>query len=102
MLLCAYNDFGSLVCVSCPPQLGAMTAAQLYAYMDKTALPGMADRIAKGEFEEIKAWLNEKFHKLGSLHSSLDDLLVAVTGEPLKPQYFMDYLTEKYSKMYNL
>lgn len=83
-------------------QLGAMTAAQLYSHMDKTALPGMGERIAKGEFGEIKSWLNDNFHKLGSLHSNLDELLIAVTGEPLKPQYFMDYLTEKYSKMYSL
>ena len=82
--------------------LGAMAAAQLYAYMDREGLPGMEERVAKGEFEEIKQFLNEKFHTLGSLHNSLDELLIAVMGEPLKPSYFMDYLTKKYTKLYNL
>lgn len=82
--------------------LGAMVAAQLYEFMDTKALPGMAERIAKGQFAEIKAFLNDKFHVLGSLYPSLDELLVAVTGEPLTPSYFIDYLTEKYTKMYKL
>lgn len=79
-----------------------MTAAQLYSFMDRKAMPGMEQRIEKGEFGEIKKWLNENFHVKGSLYPSLDELLVAVTGEPLRPQYFMDYLTKKYTAMYNL
>lgn len=82
--------------------LGAMTAAQLYSFMDRKALPGMEERIEKGEFGDIKKWLNENFHAKGSLYPSLDELLAAVTGEPLRPQYFMDYLTKKYTAMYNL
>lgn len=82
--------------------LGAMVAAQLYAYMDRKALPGMEKRISEGQFGEIKEFLNTKFHVLGSLHTSLDELLIAVTGEPLKSKYFIEYLTNKYTKIYNL
>lgn len=82
--------------------LGAMTAAQLYAYMDREALPGMEGRVAKGEFASIKEWLNTNFHKLGSLHTSLDDLLLTVTGEKLNPTYFITYLQEKYTRIYEL
>lgn len=82
--------------------LGAMTAAQLYAFMDREGLPGMECRIERGEFAEIKAYLNENFHVLGSVHPSLDELLVAVTGEPLQPLYFMEYLEKKYSALYKI
>lgn len=82
--------------------LGSMTAAQLYAFMDREGMPGMEGRIERGEFAEIKAYLNEKFHALGSVHPSLDELLMAVTGEPLRAQYFLDYVEKKYSAMYKL
>lgn len=82
--------------------LGAMTAAQLYAFMDREALPGMEGRIEEGKFSEIKEWLNENFHKKGSLYPSLDELLIAVTGEPLKISYFVEYLEKKYTALYNL
>jgi carboxypeptidase Taq len=81
--------------------LGAMTAAQLYAYLDRKALPGMADRIRKGQFSEIKSWLNEHFHSKGSLYPSLDELLEAVSGEKLNPAYFIEYLRKKYSAIYS-
>ena len=32
----------------------------------------------------------------------MDDLLVEVTGEPLNPQIFLDYLTNKYTELYQL
>jgi carboxypeptidase Taq len=82
--------------------LGAMAAAQLYAFMDKTAMPGMGERIARGEFAEIKTWLNRHFHVHGSVYPTLDELLVRVTGEPLSPKHYVDYLTAKYSAMYGL
>jgi carboxypeptidase Taq len=82
--------------------LGAMTAAQLFSYLDRKALPGMAERIRKGEFSEIKTWLNEHFHCKGSLYPSLDELLEAVTGEKLNPAYFIEYLRKKYGAIYSL
>lgn len=82
--------------------LGAMVAAQLYSHMDRQVLPGMEERIANGQFREIKEFLNTNFHKIGSLYPSLDELLVAVTGEPLNPTYFVEYLTAKYTKMYSI
>lgn len=82
--------------------LGAMVAAQLYSYMDREGLPGMSKRIANGDFAEIKTYLNKNFHEIGSLYPSLDELLVAVAGERLNTKYFMDYLTAKYTALYNL
>lgn len=82
--------------------LGAMMAAQLFAHLDSTAMPDIRARIRKGDFQSIKSWLNENIHAKGSLHTSLDDLLKNVTGEPLNPKYFLLYLQNKYRQRYQL
>ena len=40
--------------------------------------------------------------RVGSLHTSGDELMTAVTGAPLQPQVFLEYLTAKYSELYQL
>jgi Zn-dependent M32 family carboxypeptidase len=39
---------------------------------------------------------------VGSLHPSADELCVAVTGQPLNPQVFVEYLKSKYTALYDL
>jgi len=80
--------------------LGAMTAAQLFSFLKKTAMPDIEERIRNGKYAEIKEWLRKNIHEVGSLYASLDELLDNVTGEPLNPQRFLDYLEEKYAKVY--
>lgn len=80
--------------------LGAMTAAQLFRYLKKNVIKDVDDIIRKGEYGKIREWLRKEIHEVGSLHASLDELLQAVTGEPLNPQYFLDYLEEKYANVY--
>lgn len=82
--------------------LGAMMAAQLFAFIERQVMPDINDKIRAGEFDAIKKWLNTNIHEKGSLYTSLDDLLCNVTGEPLKPSYFLRYLESKYAKLYNL
>ncbi len=81
--------------------IGSATAAQLAHYCQKDN-PNMYQDIAKGEFVEIKKWLNDKVHRHGKRYESLDALLTDQVGEPLNPQYFIDYLTNKYKALYNL
>jgi len=81
--------------------LGAMYACQIYKHA-ATQIPNLEEEIAKGNFKPLKEWLNEKLHKLGSLHPSGDDLMTAVTGGPLDPAVFLGYLKDKYSKLYSL
>jgi len=81
--------------------LGAMYACQFYEAAEK-ALPGLDGEIRKGEFARLKQWLNEKIHAKGSLHPSADELCEAVTGEVLRPDAFVRYLTEKYTALYGL
>jgi len=46
--------------------------------------------------------LRVNVHDRGSECDSADDLLVLVTGKPLDAEAFTKYLTEKYTKLYNL
>jgi len=81
--------------------LGAATAAQLAHYCELD-IPDMQDKISQGKFAEIKEWLTEKVHKHGKRHQSLDEHLKAELGEELNPKYFIKYLEEKYSELYNV
>lgn len=80
--------------------LGAMMAAQLYRHLKTEAMPDIEEKIRASKFSEIRDWLKTEIHEVGSLYPSLDKLLEKVTGEPLNPDYFLEYLREKYSKVY--
>jgi carboxypeptidase Taq len=81
--------------------LGAATAAQLAFYCAKD-IDDFDDKIATGDFAPIKAWLTDKVHRHGRRYPSLDALLTDQIGEPLNPKYLIDYLTEKYTDLYQL
>lgn len=79
--------------------LGSATAAQLAHYC-KNDIKDFDEKIATGEFAPIKAWLKDKIHRHGRRYASLDALLEDQVGEKLNPKYFIDYLTKKYSDIY--
>lgn len=79
--------------------LGAMYAAQIYECA-RDSIPELEESIARGEFAPLRLWLNEKIHRVGSLHPNGDALMVAVTGKPLDPQVYLRYLRQKYSDIY--
>eukprot|EP00197_Chlamydomonas_leiostraca_P002616 CAMPEP_0202858268 /NCGR_PEP_ID=MMETSP1391-20130828/873_1 /ASSEMBLY_ACC=CAM_ASM_000867 /TAXON_ID=1034604 /ORGANISM="Chlamydomonas leiostraca, Strain SAG 11-49" /LENGTH=522 /DNA_ID=CAMNT_0049537167 /DNA_START=116 /DNA_END=1684 /DNA_ORIENTATION=- len=81
--------------------LGAMYATQIYQAAAR-AIPGLEGQVAAGDFKALKAWLNEHIHKLGSLHPSGDELMMAATGSKLQPSIFLDYLRAKYGALYGL
>ncbi|KAG8467148.1 hypothetical protein KFE25_000464 [Diacronema lutheri] len=81
--------------------LGALMAAQLAHHM-RADMPDLDAKIAAGEFGPIRAWLNERVHRHGSVPRSMDDLLERALGEPLKTKYFIAYLTDKYTELYRL
>jgi carboxypeptidase Taq len=81
--------------------LGAVAAAQLDHYC-RQDIPDFEAKIAKGEFSEIQQWLTQKIHRHGRRYKSLDALLEAQLGEKLNPKYFVEYLTTKYSELYQI
>lgn len=79
--------------------LGSAYSAQIYNTMKKEL---NVDEILKtGELYKIKEWLGEKIHRFGKLKSTTE-IIKDVTGEELNPRYYIEYLKEKYGKIYNI
>lgn len=80
--------------------LGAMYACQFHRAL-LNEQPDTELSVANGNFMPIKSWLNEKIHRQGRLYTP-QQLIEHVTGEPLNPDYFIDYLQDKYRDIYQL
>lgn len=78
-----------------------MSATQIFETAKKE-LPNLEADIEAGHFKSLKEWLNTKIHSVGSLYPTADDLLEAVTGKPLDPEYFLKYIQQKYSALYKI
>ena len=57
--------------------------------------------VRAGELTKIRDWLREKVFSIASL-TTPDEWIRAITGEPLNPDYFLDYLEDKFTKLYEL
>jgi len=80
--------------------LGNLYSAQIRHTMEK-ALGDLDDLVAKGEFAAIKNWLIDNIYRYGKLLTP-DEIITRVTGEPLNPDYLVDYLQTKYKEIYKL
>lgn len=80
--------------------LGYMYAAQLKAAMLKD-LPDFDTLCKVGEFKPILDWLTKHVHQYGKMKQPLE-IIQDTTGEGLNAKYLVDYLVEKYTKIYNL
>jgi carboxypeptidase Taq len=74
--------------------LGAMTAAQLFAAVQRE-LPNVREQIAAGQFEPLNALLQRKIWSQASVYET-DELLRHATGEVLNPKYFEAHLRKRY------
>ena len=81
--------------------IGAIASAQLFHYCQRD-IPDIDSRIESGDFGPIKDWLREKVHRHGRRYESLDGMLEDQLGERLNPKYFIEYLTTKYTDLYQL
>lgn len=90
------GDFGYFASYS----LGNMYAAQILVTL-RNELPNLDELIAAGELEPIKQWLTERIYRYGKSRTP-SELIVAITGEELNPDYLADYLEEKYTSIYKL
>lgn len=79
--------------------LGYMYAAQIYNAIKADI--NLDQMIRFGDFEPIKAWLTEKIHRHGKMKQPLE-LIEQVTGEGLNPDHLIQYLTNKYTEIYQL
>jgi carboxypeptidase Taq len=78
--------------------LGSFYAAQLFHTAQKE-LPGLNREMEKGNTSALLGWLRQRIHVHGRTYTS-EELCEKATGETLKVQYFLDYLLDKYDKIY--
>jgi carboxypeptidase Taq len=79
--------------------LGSAFGAQLYHYMKgQLDFEGL---LRAGEIGTIREFLRQHIHQYGKLKTSRQ-MLKEVTGEDFNPQYYIDYLVEKYGRLYGV
>lgn len=79
--------------------LGSAIAAQLYYQMKSDFDVKLA--IKENNIKKINEWLKERIHKYGRLHTPKELLMIA-TKEPFNPKYYIRYLKEKFSELYEI
>lgn len=79
--------------------LGSAFGAQMYAYMKSEM--DFEQLLEDGRIDVIREYLREHIHKYGKTKTSRQ-LLKNMTGEDFNPQYYIDYLKEKYGKLYQI
>ncbi len=79
--------------------LGNLYAAQFTNRMKKEV--NVSEFVEKGDLGTILSWLRTNIHQHGSMYLP-DELCQKITGEQLNPKYFLNYLKDKYSKIYKI
>lgn len=79
--------------------IGNAYSAQIFNAMKKDI--DVSEILKNKEIYKIKKWLEEKIHRYGKLKDT-SILIKEVTGEDLNAKYYVDYLKEKYSRIYKL
>jgi carboxypeptidase Taq len=80
--------------------LGNIYAAQIAKALEKDIL-NLDELIREGNLLPVKEWLKEKIHRHGKLKNP-SEILEEVTGESINSGYLVEYLTKKYTEIYDL
>lgn len=79
--------------------IGSAIAAQIYYHM-KEKMP-FDQYLREGNLSPIREYLKEHIHKFGGTKTT-NELLREMMQEELNADYYVKYLTEKYTKLYDL
>lgn len=79
--------------------LGSAYGVQMLGAMEKDV--GVWTAAEKGDLTPITAWLREKIHRHGRVLTPAQ-LLENAAGTAFDPACYTSYLTDKFSKLYNL
>ncbi len=78
--------------------LGNIYDGQILSAITKT-LPNWRSQVANGELGEVNLWLKENIHSKGDLYDP-EELIKHATGTNLDSTPFLQYLNQKYSRIY--
>lgn len=79
--------------------IGSAYAAQMYASMKKDL--DVNALVAAGDLKPIVQWLADRVHKYGCMIDP-PQIIEGCCGAAFDAQYYVDYLTEKFTKLYDL
>lgn len=79
--------------------LGNAFASQIYAQMEKDL--EVEQLLKEGNLKPIREYLKEHIHQYGASRKTRR-LLKDLTGEEFNPDYYVDYLKNKYTALYEL
>ncbi|WP_343210541.1 carboxypeptidase M32 [Anaerolentibacter hominis] len=77
--------------------LGSAAAAQIYDHIS-TVMP-VEQYLKDGNILPIREYLREHIHQFGAMRST-NELLLDMTGEEFNPDYYIQYLKEKFRSLY--
>ncbi|MCH9032693.1 MAG: carboxypeptidase M32, partial [candidate division Zixibacteria bacterium] len=80
--------------------LGNLYASQFFAKA-KEDISDLYGQFRKGEFGDLKRWLNERIHSQGQRHPA-EELVQVVTGKPLSHAALMSHMKEKFGELYGV
>jgi carboxypeptidase Taq len=78
--------------------LGSIYAAQFFAAAVKSD-PELNKKMENGDTSGLLQWLRQRIHATGRTFNS-EEICKNATGEPMNVQHFLDYLLDKYGKIY--
>ena len=90
----SHGSFGYFATYS----IGSLYAAQFYAAIAEQN-PSLEEELAAGRHEPVLKWLQQHIYKFGRYYTS-EELCSKATGQTLNSQYFVDYVTKKYTDIY--
>ncbi|MDD6370337.1 carboxypeptidase M32 [Galactobacillus timonensis] len=79
--------------------LGSAFGAQFLHAMKKDIDVDAA--LAEGRYLDCIGWLKEHIHRYGALYDA-GTMVKMASGEPFDARYYLDYLEDKYSRLYSL
>lgn len=79
--------------------VGTAVASQLYAKM--TEVMPIEEYLKEGNLTPIREFLRDQVHKYGATKNT-NQILKDVTGEEFNADYYIKYLKEKYTRLYQL
>ena len=80
--------------------LGSVLAAQIFRRAENE-IEDLDEEISDGEFSDLREWLREEIHQQGCRYRT-EELVEKATGEKPTADYFLEYIREKYGKIYDL
>ncbi|MCW3995615.1 MAG: carboxypeptidase M32 [Candidatus Bathyarchaeota archaeon] len=78
--------------------LGNIYSGQIRTALTKTA-PNWLNQLSEGNLQTVNEWLKDNIHSKGDLYDP-QELIKLATGQELDSQPFLQYLNEKYARLY--